>query len=164
MTEARRIGIGWDVHRLEAGRKLVLGGVSIPHDRGLVGHSDGDVILHALADAVLGAAGLGDIGDYFAPEDPKWRDMESTIILHQALAGARARGWVPENADVVLLAEEPKLRERKKEIAAHLAALLLLPVECVNVKAKTAEGLGPVGRKEALEAHAAVLMRTAPPA
>jgi len=159
MKGRHRIGIGWDTHRLEAGRKLVLGGVLVPHDRGLVGHSDGDVILHAVADAVLGAAGLGDIGDYFAPEDPKFKDIESTIILHQALAGARAQGWTPENVDIVLLAEEPKLRERKKEIAARMAALLNLPVKSVNVKAKTAEGLGPVGRGEALEAHAAVLMK-----
>ena len=140
MKGKHRIGIGWDTHRLEAGRKLVLGGVTIPHDRGLVGHSDGDVIMHAVADAVLGAAGLGDIGDYFAPEDPKFKDIESTIILHQALAGARAQGWTPGNVDIVLLAQEPKLRERKKEIAKHMAALMNLPVSSVNVKAKTAEG------------------------
>lgn len=158
MSVHGRVGIGWDVHRLVEGRPLVLGGVKVPHGRGLLGHSDGDVVLHALADAVLGAAGLGDIGDQFAPEDPKFKDIESSIILHEALAGARALGLVPGNADIVLVAEEPRLGPLKKVIASRVAALMGLGPNAVNLKVKTAEGLGPVGAGEAMEAHAVVLL------
>ena len=155
-----RVGMGWDIHKLVEGRRLVLGGVEVPHEKGLLGHTDGDVILHALSDAILGASGLGDIGDYFAPDDPKYKDLASTIILHQALAGARHKGFVPSNVDIIVRAQEPKLGDTKKKIALHLATLLGLSPENVNLKAKTTEGLGPVGTGEAMDCHAVVLMRT----
>jgi 2-C-methyl-D-erythritol 2,4-cyclodiphosphate synthase len=143
------------------GRRCVLGGVAIPHGRGPVGHSDGDVILHALTDAVLGAAGLGDIGDRFPAEDPRWKGTESALFLRDALVAARRRGLAPVNADVVVVAEAPRLEGRKRSIAARVAAIMGLPAAAVNVKAKTAEGLGPVGAGQAIEAWAVVLMARA---
>jgi len=152
------VGIGWDIHRLVPGRRLVLGGVDIPHPKGLLGHSDGDALLHALTDAVLGAAGLGDIGDRFPPTDPRWGDADSGVFLKDALAAARARGLVPVNVDAVVVTEEPRLGPLKREMAARIAALFGLPGRSVCVKAKSAEGLGPVGAGEAIEATAVVLL------
>ena len=153
-----RVGIGWDVHRLVPGRKFVLGGVEIPGPRGPLGHSDADPLLHALADAVLGAAGLGDLGDHFPPADPKWKDADSRVLLAKALEAARAAGFAPVNADATVVLEEPRLAPFKASIRRSVAAAMGLPESAVNVKAKTAEGLGPVGAGEAVEAHAVVLL------
>jgi len=153
-----RVGIGWDIHRLVPGRKFLLGGVEIPHARGPLGHSDADPLLHALTDAVLGAAGLGDIGDHFSPADPQWKDADSRVLLGKALEAAKAAGFVPVNADCIVVLEEPRLAPFKAAIRRSVASAMDLPEKDVNVKAKTAEGLGPVGTGEAVEAHAAVLM------
>lgn len=157
MNQAR-VGIGWDLHRLVPGRKFVLGGVEIPHARGPIGHSDADPLLHALADAVLGAAGLGDLGDHFPPADPKWKDADSRVLLGKALEAAGAAGFVPVNADCIVVLEEPRLAPFKASIRKSIAAAMGLPEAAVNVKAKTGEGLGPVGTGEAVEAHAVVLL------
>ena len=157
-----RVGLGWDRHRLVPGRRLVLGGVEVPHDRGLEGHSDGDVLLHAVADAVLGAAGLGDLGGRFPPSDPKWKDADSRDLLREVVAAARARGLVPVQADTIVVIESPRLAEHRAAIVLSLADLLGLPPESVNLKAKTAEGLGPAGTGEAADAHAVVVMEPLP--
>ena len=163
MTEPRhsgvRVGIGWDVHRLVAGRRFVLGGMEIPAPRGPIGHSDADPLLHAICDAVLGAAGLGDIGEHFPPSDPKWKDADSRVLLEKTLEAARARKLRPGNVDCIVVLEEPRLGPHKAAVRKSLAALLGLDEAAVNVKAKTAEGLGPVGAGEAVEAHAVVLLR-----
>ena len=154
-----RIGAGYDIHRVGADRPLVLGGVEFPGHPGLIGHSDADPVMHALADAVLGAAALGDIGEHFPETDPQWKDADSSRILREALALAAARrGLRPVNVDVNIIAEQPRLGDRKGDIRARLADVLGLPAESVSVKARTAEGLGPVGRGEAIEVHAVVLM------
>jgi len=154
-----RIGAGYDIHRVGADRPLVLGGVEFPGHPGLIGHSDADPVMHALADAVLGAAALGDIGEHFPETDPQWKDADSSRILREALALAAARrGLRPVNVDVNIIAERPRLADRKADIRARLADVLGLPAESVSVKARTAEGLGPVGRGEAIEVHAVVLM------
>ncbi len=153
-----RIGMGWDLHRLVPGRKFVLGGVTLPHSRGPLGHSDADPLLHAVADAVLGAAGLGDMGEHFSPADPQWKDADSRVLLGKALEAARGRGLVPSNADCVVVLEEPRLGPFKASIRKSLAEAMGLPEDAVNVKAKTAEGLGPVGAGEAVEAYAVVLL------
>ncbi len=162
MTDAPRVGLGEDSHRLEPGRRCVLGGVEVPSDVGPVGHSDGDALLHALTDAVLGACGEGDIGDLFPPGDPRWKDADSRAFLAEALRRARARGFVVASADTVVTAERPRLGPWKERIRASLAAMLALPPDRVGVKAKTAEGLGPVGEGRALEARAVVLLVRAP--
>jgi 2-C-methyl-D-erythritol 2,4-cyclodiphosphate synthase len=153
-----RVGIGWDLHRLVPGRRFVLGGLEIPSPRGPLGHSDADPLLHALADAVLGAAGLGDLGDRFPPTDPRWKDADSRDLLARALEEARAAGYVPVNADCIVVLEEPRLAPFKASLRKSVAAAMGLPEGDVNVKAKTAEGLGAVGAGEAVEAHAAVLV------
>jgi len=153
-----RVGLGWDLHRLVPGRKFILGGVEIPHSRGPIGHSDADPLLHALADAVLGAAGLGDLGDHFPPADPQWKDADSRVLLGKAIEAARAAGFVPVNADCIVVLEEPRLAPFKASIRKSVAAAMGLSEGEVNIKAKTAEGLGPVGAGEAVEAHAVVLM------
>lgn len=153
-----RVGIGWDLHRLVPGRRFILGGVEIPHARGPIGHSDADPLLHALADAVLGAAGLGDLGDHFPPADPQWKDADSRVLLGKAIEAAKAAGFAPVNADCIVVLEEPRLGPFKASIRKSVAAAMGLPEEAVNVKAKTGEGLGPVGAGEAVEAHAVVLL------
>lgn len=158
MTEERRVGLGWDVHALVEGRRLVLGSVEIEHDRGLAGHSDADVLLHALTDAVLGAAGLGDIGEHFPDTDPRWAGADSAGLLSAAVRLAEEEGWRVENADCTVVAEAPRLGALKLRMRARIAALLALTEDRVNVKAKTAERLGPVGRGEAIEAMAVVLL------
>ena len=153
-----RIGSGHDTHRLGEGRPLVLGGVRIEHPRGLVGHSDADVVLHAITDALLGAAGLGDIGDAYPDTDPQWRDADSRKFLAETLTRLNQLGWSVVNLDVTIFAEEPKLGTNKAAIRARLAGLLGVPLERVNVKAKTGEKVGPIGRAEAIGCHAAVLI------
>ncbi len=145
-----RVGIGYDSHRTAEGRRLVLGGVEIPSAFGLVGHSDADVVLHAVTDALLGAAGLADIGELFPDDDPQYRDADSRELLGEALERVRAAGWAPVNVDVTIHAERPRLREHKAAICRSLAALLALPEDAVAVKAKTNEGMDAIGRGEAM--------------
>jgi 2-C-methyl-D-erythritol 2,4-cyclodiphosphate synthase len=153
-----RVGQGWDVHRLVSGRRLLIGGVDIPHDKGELGHSDGDVLLHALADALLGAAGLGDIGQHFPSSDPKWKDADSKRILNVAVNLVRKKGFEPINADCTVILEAPRLGPHRDSIRDSIASILGMPLDSISVKAKTAEGLGDVGRGEAVEAMAAVLI------
>jgi 2-C-methyl-D-erythritol 2,4-cyclodiphosphate synthase len=153
-----RIGLGHDTHRLETGRPLILGGVAIPHDKGPVAHSDGDVLLHALTDALLGAAGLGDIGEWFPDSDPKWRGADSKQFVIAVAAEVRRLGWNIANLDCTVLAQQPKLSSYKSSIRNSMAALLDLAPELVNVKAKTGERVGPIGREEAISADAVVLL------
>ena len=153
-----RVGSGHDSHRLAEGRPLILGGVRIDHPKGLVGHSDADAVLHAVTDALLGAAGLGDIGDAYPDTDPRWKDADSRAFLAGALARLNHLGWSPVNVDVTVFAEQPKLGPVKAAIRATLAGLLGLPADAVNVKAKTGEKVGHVGRGEAIGCHAVVLI------
>jgi 2-C-methyl-D-erythritol 2,4-cyclodiphosphate synthase len=153
-----RIGIGYDLHRLVPGRALILGGVPVPHDRGLLGHSDGDVVLHALCDALLGAAGQPDIGDLFPDDDPTWKDADSRRLVTAVLARIRTLGLEVGNADLIIHAQQPRLGPHKARIAAAVAELLGLPVDRVGVKAKTNEGLDAVGRGEAIGCWAAVVL------
>jgi 2-C-methyl-D-erythritol 2,4-cyclodiphosphate synthase len=153
-----RVGIGHDTHRLVPGRPLILGGIRIEHDKGLEGHSDADVVCHSVADALLGAAGLGDIGEHYPDTDPRWRGLDSTIIVREVVEKLRERGLQTVNCDLIVHAQEPKLAPHKATIRANLARLLGLPHSSVNVKAKTGEHVGPVGREEAIVCHAVVLI------
>lgn len=145
-----RVGIGYDSHRFAAGRPLVLGGVTIPHPLGLAGHSDADAVAHALTDALLGAAGAGDIGRHFPDTDPRWRDADSIGLLRQACALLRDRGAVPLQADITVIAEQPKLAPHADAMAARLAAAIGVEPGRVGVKAKTNEGMGFTGRGEGI--------------
>lgn len=153
-----RIGLGHDVHRLGAGRALVLGGVSIEHHSGPIGHSDGDVLLHALTDALLGAAGLGDIGQWFPDTDPQWKNAESGQFVRKAVALVKEHGWKIGNVDCTIFAEQPKLMTVKPKIREYVAELLGISSDLVNIKAKTSEKVGPIGREEAIAADAIVLL------
>ena len=153
-----RVGAGHDTHRLEVGRPLVLGGVRVTYYRGLVGHSDADVVLHALTDALLGAAALGDIGDLYPDTDPAHRAADSAVFVRGALAQLAAAGWRVVNADVTVFAQEPKLGPVKATIRGNLAVLLGVPADAVSVKAKTGEHVGHIGRGEAIGCHAVVLI------
>jgi len=156
-----RVGIGHDTHRLSESRPLILGGLRIEHTRGLVGHSDADVVCHAVADALLGAAGLGDIGDHYPDTDPRWSGLDSTRLLAEVVDRVEQAGWRAVNCDVVIHAQEPKLGTHKQAIRANLARLLRLGEAAVNVKAKTGEHVGPVGRCEAIVCQAVVLVEPA---
>ncbi len=156
-----RVGMGHDTHRLEAGRRLVLGGVPIEHDFGLIGHSDADVLLHAVIDALLGAAGLGDIGESFPDTDPQFAGIDSTKLLERVLEKIAAGGWQIVNLDCTIHAQQPKLSPYKSEIRDKLAQLLGVNAELVNIKAKTGEQVGPIGRGEAMSADAVVLLASA---
>jgi 2-C-methyl-D-erythritol 2,4-cyclodiphosphate synthase len=147
-------GIGYDCHRFAAGRRLVLGGVEIPHERGLEGHSDADVLTHAVIDALLGAAGLGDIGEHFPDTDPRYRDADSLALLETVLTTVIVAGFEVENIDGTVIMEAPKLGPHRQEIRERLALALNLPVGRVNVKATTGEGMGFVGRGEGVAALA----------
>ncbi len=160
MTQTR-IGFGVDVHAFGPGDHVWLGGVRVPYARGVVAHSDGDVLLHALCDALLGAAGLGDIGQHFPDSDPRWRGAASTGLLRHCVALVRERGWAVANADLTLLAEAPRLGPHRDAIRAHVAAELGVAADAVNVKATTTERLGFLGRAEGLAAQAAVLLTRA---
>ena len=153
-----RVGIGHDTHRLAEGRPLWLGGVRVEHPRGLVGHSDADVVLHAVTDALLGAAGLGDIGDAYPDTDPAWRGCDSALFLRETLARLNRDGWNVVNLDVTIFAQEPKLGPVKGQIRTRLAELLRLDAGRVNVKAKTGEKVGAIGRAEAIGCQAVVLV------
>lgn len=153
-----RVGEGWDTHALVPGRKLVLGGVEVPFERGLLGHSDADALLHAITDAVLGAAGLGDIGRHFPDTDERFRGADSILLLTEAALRARQGGWQIANVDSTVVAQAPKLAPHIEAMRARIAQALDLPVTHVNVKAKTAEKLGPVGMGQSIEARAVVLL------
>ena len=156
-----RIGFGYDVHQLVEGRPLILGGVHIPSDKGLAGHSDADCLTHAIADAIFGSLALPDIGHYFPPSDPKWKDMNSLDILKKACDEVSAHGYKVLNIDTTLIAEEPKLAPHRAKIGTSLAATLGIPENCVGVKATTHEKIGAMGRQEGIAAHAvALIMRT----
>ncbi len=154
-----RIGEGWDVHALVPGRKLILGGVEIPHTSGLLGHSDADVLLHAITDAVLGAAGLGDIGRHFPDTEMQFKGADPSLLLQEAMRRVRAKGWELVNVDSTIVAQAPKLASHMAAINAGVAKALGVPAELVNVKAKTAEKLGPVGMGQSMEARAVVLLK-----
>ena len=153
-----RIGEGWDTHALVPGRKLVLGGVEIPHERGLLGHSDADALLHAITDALIGAAGLGDIGRHFPDTDERFRGADSATLLAEAARRVRAEGWNIVNVDSTVIAQAPKLAPHIEAMRAKIAAVLAIAPAQVNVKAKTAEKLGPVGMGQSIEARAVVLL------
>ena len=156
-----RVGLGYDYHRLEAGRKLILGGVEIPFNKGLAGHSDGDALTHAICDALLGAAGLGDLGQHFPDTDPQWKDASSLTLLAQVVERLRAKGLRVAQVDSVVIAEAPKLAPHFARMRETLARTLGVEPALVNVKAKTTEGLEAVGRGEAMAAQAIVVLESA---
>ena len=153
-----RIGEGWDVHALVPGRPLVIGGVVVPYERGLLGHSDADVLLHAITDALLGAAGLGDIGRHFPDTDARFKGADSMLLLEEAMRRVAAEGWAIANVDSTVVAQAPKLAPHIGAMRERIAKGLGLSVPQVNVKAKTAEKLGPVGQGQSIEARAVVLL------
>ena len=153
-----RIGLGHDTHRLIEGRPLIIGGVEIPHYSGPDSHSDGDVLLHALTDALLGALALGDIGELFPDDEPAHAGSNSSIFVHRALAELSERGWQPVNVDSTVFAQRPKLSGYKRMMADSIAEMLNLPDHAVSVKAKTGERIGPIGREEAIAADVVVLV------
>lgn len=153
-----RIGEGWDIHALVMGRPLVLGGVTIPHSHGLDGHSDADALLHAVTDAVLGGAALGDIGRHFPDTDPAFRGADSARLLAEAVRRVRAAGWELGNVDATIVAQAPKMAPHIPAMCQRMAEVLGLDVGQVNVKAKTAEQMGPVGEGRAIEARAVALL------
>ena len=161
MTSVRnaiRIGQGWDIHALVTGRPLILGGITIPHSHGLLGHSDADALLHAITDALLGAAGMGDIGQHFPDNDPQYQGADSRTLLgrvHQTIAAA---GWEIGNLDATIIAQAPKLAPHLPRMIESIAEVLKLDPSAINLKAKTAEGFGAVGRAEAIEVQAVVLL------
>ncbi|MDR2839334.1 MAG: 2-C-methyl-D-erythritol 2,4-cyclodiphosphate synthase [Azonexus sp.] len=157
-----RIGQGYDVHKLAAGRKLILGGVEIPHPTGLLGHSDADALLHAITDALLGAAALGDIGRHFPDTDPRYAGADSRVLLRAAVALLAGRGWRPVNIDATLIAQQPRLAPYAAAMTANIAADLGIAPDCVNIKGKTNEKLGYLGREEAIEAQAVALIERQP--
>jgi 2-C-methyl-D-erythritol 2,4-cyclodiphosphate synthase len=153
-----RMGIGYDIHRLVVGRKLIIGGVEIPHSKGLLGYSDADVLLHAVCDALLGAVGLGDIGEHFPDTDPEYRGIESARLLNHVGTFLREQGFLVHHIDTIIIAEEPNLSGFKQAIRGSIADILGIPAGSVNIKAKTNEGLDATGKKEAIAAYAAVTL------
>jgi 2-C-methyl-D-erythritol 2,4-cyclodiphosphate synthase len=158
MNESIRVGIGYDIHRLVEGRQLVLGGVEIPFEKGLLGHSDSDVLTHAICDALLGAAALGDIGTHFPDSDPRWSGASSLNLLAQVVELLAQNGFDVANVDATIMAERPKLRSHIDSMREELASVLSIPIDQVSIKAKTNEALDSVGRNEAIAAHAVVLI------
>ncbi len=154
-----RSGIGYDIHRLVEGRRLFLCGLEVPYEKGLLGHSDGDAALHALCDALLGACALGDIGELFPDSDPAYKDASSSLLLEKVRLAVSRKGFSVVNVDIVIIAQEPALRAYKSGMREKLAAILGISPDAVGVKAKTAEGLGEIGRKEAVAAYAAATVR-----
>ena len=153
-----RVGQGYDVHQLVEGRDLILGGVNIPFEKGLLGHSDADALLHAITDALLGAAGLGDIGSHFPDTAAEFKDADSRVLLRKAYQSVQALGWKVVNVDTTVIAQKPKLAPHIPAMRANIAADLGLPENCMNIKGKTNEKLGYLGRMEAIEAQATVLL------
>lgn len=157
-----RVGQGYDVHRLVPGRKLILGGEEIPFDRGLEGFSDADVLLHALGDAILGAAGLGDLGSHFPPGDPQWKDADSVELLEKIRELAKGEGFRVVNCDLTLVAEEPKIAPYAESIRRRISGVLAVDISAVGLKATTNEGLGSIGRGEGMAALAVALLERSP--
>ena len=155
-----RVGLGYDIHRLVEGRPLMLGGLHIPFAKGLLGHSDGDAVLHAVADAYLGAAGLPDIGELFSDKDPANKGADSRVLLRKVVEKVAAGGWTLENLDLNVIAEEPRMKPHKEALRQSIAGLLGVDPGRVNLKAKTREGLDAVGNREAIEVHCVVLLRS----
>jgi 2-C-methyl-D-erythritol 2,4-cyclodiphosphate synthase len=153
-----RIGIGYDTHKVGSLKPLILGGIKIEQAKGLAGHSDADVVLHALTDALLGAAGLGDIGDFYPDTDPKYRDTDSSLFVKETLARVNQKGYRLVNVDVTIICQDPKLGPRKALMRQKIATILGIDADAVNVKAKTAEKVGSLGRCEAIAAQVAVLI------
>ncbi len=153
-----RVGEGWDVHALVPGRDLVIGGVHIPHSMGLLGHSDADVLLHAITDALLGAAGLGDIGSHFPDTDVRYRAADSAVLLGHAARQVHELGWRIANVDATVVAQAPRLEPHKQAMREAIARALSMDVVAINVKAKTAEKLGPAGQRHCIEARAVLLL------
>ena len=153
-----KIGLGYDIHRLESGRRLVLGGIDIPFAAGLLGHSDGDALVHAVIDALLGAHGQGDIGTHFPDTDPRYKGVQSLVLLETVMGHLRSRGASVVNVDAVIVAEEPKMGPHIPAMKAALAPILGVPETAVGIKAKTNEGLGPVGEKRAIACYAVALI------
>lgn len=153
-----RVGQGYDLHRLVEGRPLILGGVKIDYEKGLLGHSDADALLHAITDALLGAAGLGDIGRHFPDTDPAYKSIDSKILLSEAVALVVKAGWVIANVDATVIAQAPKLAPHMDKIRQSVAQAIGIDLHRVNIKAKTKEGCDAVGQKEAIEVHAIVLL------
>ncbi|HYI26157.1 MAG TPA: 2-C-methyl-D-erythritol 2,4-cyclodiphosphate synthase [Thermomicrobiales bacterium] len=153
-----RVGIGYDVHRFAVGRPLVLGGVTIPHDRGLDGHSDADVLLHAISDALLGAAGLGDIGYHFPPGDPQWLGADSRELLRKCVAMLAEAGWIPENVDAQVVAEVPRINPHVEAMRREIGAVTGLSSDAIGIKATTNERMGFVGREEGIAAIAVAMV------
>ncbi len=153
-----RIGEGWDIHALVPGRDLILGGIQVPHTTGLLGHSDADVLLHAITDALVGAAGMGDIGSHFPDTDAAFRGADSAVLLAEAMRRVAAKGWQVNNVDSTVIAQAPKLAPHIPAMRANIAKTLGIDESQVNVKAKTAEKMGPVGQGAAMEARAVVLL------
>ena len=153
-----RIGQGFDVHQLVEGRKLIIGGVTIPYEKGLLGHSDADVLLHAICDALLGAAGLGDIGRHFSDTDPQYKNIDSRVLLHNVYRLLEEHGYTVVNIDATIIAQAPKMSPYISLMISNIAHELRMEAHDVNVKAKTAERLGPVGRGEGIEAEAVCLI------
>ena len=153
-----RVGQGYDVHRLVEGRKLILGGADIPYELGLLGHSDADALLHAITDALLGAAALGDIGRHFPDTGPRYQGADSRVLLRAAVALLKDKGWHPINVDATLIAQQPKLAPHAAAMVANVAVDLGISPDSVNIKGKTNEKLGYLGRSEAIEAQAVVLI------
>ena len=153
-----RVGVGYDVHQLVEGRKLFLGGIEIPFHKGLLGHSDGDVLIHAICDAILGAIGEGDIGTHFPDSDPSIRGIESTKILAHVASLVRKKGYTVVNIDAVIAAQEPKIAPLRDTMRKSLAATIGISIDRISIKGKTTEGLGFVGRKEGIEVYAVALL------
>jgi 2-C-methyl-D-erythritol 2,4-cyclodiphosphate synthase len=158
-----RIGEGWDTHALVTGRPLILGGITIPHTHGLLGHSDADALLHAITDALLGAAALGDIGRHFSDTDPQFKGADSVALLEEACRRVMQAGWRVINVDCTIVAQAPKMAPHIPAMRERIAAALQLTSDAVNVKAKTAENMGPVGEGRAIEARAVCLLWRPPP-
>jgi 2-C-methyl-D-erythritol 2,4-cyclodiphosphate synthase len=155
-----RIGEGWDIHALVEGRKLMLGGIEVPHSKGLQGHSDADALLHAITDALFGAAGMGDIGTHFPDTDVAFKGADSAVLLAEAARIVRVKGFLIGNVDSTIIAQAPKLAPHISAMRERIAGILGIAPDCVNVKAKTAEKMGPVGQGLAIEARALVLIRS----
>lgn len=153
-----RIGFGWDFHKLQKGRKLILGGIEIPFEKGSLGHSDGDVVLHALTDAILGSLSLGDIGDHFKDTDQRWKDKDSSFFVKEALRLITEKNFMIKNVDITLILEKPKLFSYKEKIRENISNFLNTEKENISFKAKTKEGIGEVGIGEAVECFATVLI------
>ena len=153
-----RIGNGYDIHRLVSDRPLILGGIHIPHELGLLGHSDADVLTHAIMDALLGALSLGDIGHYFPPSDPEWKGADSLMLLRRVNELIQERGWQINNLDSVIVAERPKIKPHIPAMRDRLAGVLNLDGDQISIKATTNEKLGPVGREEGISAYAVALL------